>query len=112
SSPEATSRDGMRALPLTQEVIKAQGSMDADQGQTLAMALAETGQFAKAADLQHVLLANLENSGDAELVASLKDNLGWYDRDQACRQPRRDDDPIFFPVPKKPELPSPTSLQK
>ena len=86
--------------------------MDADQGQTLAMALAETGQFAKAAELQRLLLANLEKSQDSELVASLRDNLALYQRGQACRLPWRDDDPVFFPVPKRPELPSQTSMAK
>jgi tetratricopeptide (TPR) repeat protein len=112
ASPETSVRDAARALPLIQEVIKAQGSMDADQGQTLAMALAETGQFAKAAGLQRLLLTNLENSQDSELVTSLRDNLALYERGQACRLPWRDDDPIFFPVPKRPELPSQTSLAK
>ena len=61
---------------------------------------------------ERLLLANLENSQDSELVTSLRDNLALYQRGQACRLPWRDDDPVFFPVPKRPELPSQTSMAK
>jgi len=103
--PEETVRNGSRALLLIQQTIKAEKSVDVDQGQTMAMALAEMGQFAHAAEVQRLVIDNLEYSNDSHILLLLRDNLALYERGQACRVPWRDDDPIFFPVPKKPELP-------
>jgi tetratricopeptide (TPR) repeat protein len=100
ASPDNDVRDGRRALLLIQQAIRDRGSMDADQGQTLAMALAETGQFAKAAGLQRLIIQDLAESKEFDSLPTLRDNLTLYERGQPSRMPWRDDDPIFRPVPK------------
>jgi len=49
AAPDSSIRDGQRALELMQQVIKSEGSLDSEQAETAAMALAEAGQFEKAA---------------------------------------------------------------
>jgi tetratricopeptide (TPR) repeat protein len=100
ASPEKDVRDGSRSLLLIQQAVRARGAMDVNQGQTLAMALAEVGQFTRAAELQRSILQEVEQSKDLDLVPTLRENLALYERGQACRLPWRDDDPIFYPVPK------------
>ena len=62
------------------------------------MALAETGNFDKAAALQRTVIENLENEDPAR-VAILRETLALYEKQQPCRRPWRDDDPIFVPTP-------------
>ena len=100
ASPEKDVRDGSRSLLLIQQAVRVRGSMDVNQGQTLAMALAEMGQFTRAAELQRSIIQDVEQSKDSDLVPTLRENLALYERGQACRLPWRDDDPIFYPVPK------------
>lgn len=98
--PENDVRDGAQALLLIQQAVRGRGSMDVNQGQTLAMAFAELGKFTRAAELQRLIIQDLEQSKDLDSVPMLRDNLKLYERGQTCRVPWRDDDPIFYPVPK------------
>ena len=104
ASPDATIRDGSRALQLTQKLLENQSSIDLDRAVTLAMALAEVGEFRKAAQLQRNILAVVERAGRYDLVRLLRENLRLYENRQACRTPWPEDDPIFSPVQEKPEL--------
>jgi tetratricopeptide (TPR) repeat protein len=103
--PENHVRDGPRALRLIQELIRAQKSVDVDQGQTLAMALAEVGQFQEAVAVQRRIIGVLERENQPDLLPLLREDLALYGRGQPSRVPWRSGDPIFFPVPKKLELP-------
>ena len=64
------------------------------------MAFAEAGQSAKAAELQRLIIQDLQQCHEVESLPTLRDDLKLYERGQACRMPRQDDDPIFYPVPK------------
>ena len=104
ASPDSTIRDGSRALQLTQKLLENQSSVDFDHAATLAMALAEVGEFSKAVQLQRNMLAEVERAGRHDLARLLRENLRLYENHQACRTPWPEDDPIFSPVQEKPKL--------
>jgi hypothetical protein len=61
--------------------------------------LAELGRFTEAARVQAKLIAELEHSKREDLARLERTNLKLYESGQPCRQPWRDDDPIFSPRP-------------
>jgi tetratricopeptide (TPR) repeat protein len=90
AAPEASVRDGRRALALAEQVIKVDQSTDA--GETLGMALAEGGRFAEAAAVQRDLIAAARRAGREDLAARLRDNLRRYEARQPSRTPWRSED--------------------
>ena len=101
AAPDSSIRDGQRALELMQQVIKSEGSLDSEQAETAAMALAEAGQFEKAAGIQRSVIESVERESPGAKVDNLRETLAHYEHGEACRAPWRDDDPIFFPIPQK-----------
>jgi tetratricopeptide (TPR) repeat protein len=101
AAPDDSARDGQRALGLMQEIIKSKELLDSDQAETVAMALAETGQFEKAANIQRSVIETVEQESPGPQVDLLRETLAHYEHGEACRTPWRDDDPIFFPTPQK-----------
>ena len=99
--PEASIRDGQKALSLLQEVLKQQKSAEFEHIETLAMVYAELGHFDRAIQVQRMMIAEVTRGKRLELAKLLKDNLARYERGEACRRPWRDDDPVFYlaPVP-------------
>ena len=91
ASPDSTIRDGSRALQLTQKLLENQSSIDFDRAATLAMALAEVGEFSKAVQLQRNILAEVERTGRHDLARLLRENLRLYESRQACRTPWPED---------------------
>ena len=90
AAPDDRVRDGRRALALANDLLRTDQSTEL--GETLAMALAETGQFREAADLQRDLIAAARGSGRPDLASALEDNLRLYAGNRACRTPWRDED--------------------
>ncbi len=101
ASPDDTVRDGRLALEFVREVFNAQQDIAFEHVETLAMAFAEARQFEKAAQVQLEMIQEVSQGGRGDLAALLEDNLSRYQKGQACRQPWRDDDPVFSPVPGK-----------
>lgn len=101
AAPDSSIRDGQRALELMQQVIKSEGSLDSEQAETAAMALAEAGQFEKAAGIQRSVIESVEGESPGAKVDNLRETLAHYEHGETCRAPWRDDDPIFFPTPQK-----------
>jgi tetratricopeptide (TPR) repeat protein len=101
ASPDSSIRDGRRALTMIQKVVSDERSLDLEQGQTLAMALAAAGEFQKAAQLQSTMITQLERDRRPDLARLLRANLALYQNGKRCLTPWRDDDPIFSPVPGK-----------
>jgi len=97
--PDASVRDGPRALQLIQQVMKSQKSFDLEQGQTMAMALAATDHFQEAVQIQDYMVAELEHAQRFDLARLLRANLTLYEHHQLCLTPWTDDDPVFSPVP-------------
>ena len=97
--PDHKIRNGGRALQLLQPLFEGQGGLDLESVETLAMALAETGQFEQAVQVQRAMISDLEGNQRFDLVQLLAENLALYERGQPCRLPWREDDPVFSPVP-------------
>lgn len=97
AAPADGVRDGGRALSLAKDL--AAGARTLDVGETLAMALAESGDFGQAASIQRELIAAARSQGGRpELLERLARNLRLYEQRRPCRQPWVDE-PEFLAEP-------------
>jgi tetratricopeptide (TPR) repeat protein len=96
AAPDDTVRDGARAMALVHELMK--GNQTTVVGETMAMALAELGQFSDAVQVQKGVIAASQQAGAAQDVRWMTANLRLYERRQACRMPWPDDDPVHIPA--------------
>lgn len=85
ASRDAAVRDGQRARQMVDALV-AQGR-SLDLGETLAMALAELGEFPRAVAVQTDLLTAARSAGLPMVVARLSQNLARYERGTPCRVP-------------------------
>ena len=109
ASPDPKIRNGMKALQLLKGLFEGQGELELEYVETLAMALAETGQFERAAQMQRAMISDLQQNRRFDLARLLAENLALYQRRQPCRHPWRKDDPIFSPVASAMDLPGPSA---
>jgi tetratricopeptide (TPR) repeat protein len=98
ASPDPEVRDGQRALDLVQALAKHYKTTSV--AETMAMALAEVGRFAEAAEWQRLAMSVAVEAGYADAARRMAANLARYQRHEPCRTPWRDDDPEFRPGPK------------
>ncbi len=101
ASPDEGVRDGTRALELAEQMVKTRQNLDLDHVVTFAMALAEVGQFDRAAHGQSLIISQAKDAGQQDLVDLLDDDLALYQQGKPSRLPWKPDDPVFYPVPKK-----------
>jgi tetratricopeptide (TPR) repeat protein len=94
TSPDAGVRDGQKALDLAQELFKLPQHTTA-LGETIAMALAEYGDYAQAVSIQRDVIAAARRSGLTAQLPQMEQNLGLYERHQPCRTPWSDDDLVL-----------------
>jgi tetratricopeptide (TPR) repeat protein len=99
AAPDARVRDGRRAMTLMQELLKTQRTLELMQ--TMAMTLAELGQYDEAANWQREAIAAASQAGRRELSPRLQENLMLYESRQPCRTPWREDDAVFHSRPNK-----------
>ena len=85
AAPDATVRDGRRALAIVQELLK--GRPSTELGETLAMALAETGLFDQAVRIQRDVIAANEQAGVADAGQVMAANLELYKSGKPSRTP-------------------------
>ena len=90
AAPDARVRDGRRALALVEGLLKTQQTLEL--GETLAMSLAEVGQYGQAAIVQRDVIAATERAGLDQLSRHMGENLKLYERREPCRTPWRDDE--------------------
>jgi tetratricopeptide (TPR) repeat protein len=95
TAPNATVRDGPRALELARTLFET--SRDPDVGQTYAMALAETGDFKQAAGLQRETIIVSEHTVGESEKSFLQKNLARYEQRKPSREGWAADDPVFQP---------------
>ena len=88
AAPDARVRDGHRALAIVQELLK--GRQTIDLGETLAMALAEIGQFDQAVRVQRDVIQATERAGLPDAGGAMAANLALYQRRTPCRTPWTD----------------------
>ena len=97
AAPDDQVRDGRRAQTIVEGLIANQQALDL--GETLAMALAEQGQFADAVAIQRGVLDAARQAGFASEAAHMTANLQRYERRQPCREPWSKDDVVHSPGP-------------
>jgi tetratricopeptide (TPR) repeat protein len=97
AAPDDQVRDGQRAQAIVEHLAKT--SKTIDLGETLAMALAERGQFADAIAIQRQVMEASTRQGLDAVTRRIAANLLRYERRQACRMPWANDDPIHLPGP-------------
>ena len=103
ASPDAGVRNGPRAAALAQTVVATVKTTGA--AETMAMALAEVGQFAGAVEWQRLAIDVARDAGRSDLAQLMSANLASYQRGEPCRRPWRDDEPEYRPgLPVEPGL--------
>ncbi len=86
ASPDASVRDGERALRLAERLAAAQPSPETVEG--LAMALAELGRYDEAIRYQREIIGAAESQGQTlALLEYLRSNLRSYEQGKPCRAP-------------------------
>jgi tetratricopeptide (TPR) repeat protein len=97
TSPDDRVRDGRTAMALMQPLLKQQKTIGL--AETMAMTLAELGEFEEAVRWQRDAMTAAEQAGRSDLVQPMADNLNLYETRRPCRTPWRDEDPVFHPKP-------------
>jgi len=97
AAPDDQVRDGGRAKTIVEGLIAKQNTLDL--GETLAMALAELGQFADAVAIQRGVIDAARQAGFASEANRMAANLQRYERRQPCREPWSKDDVVHSPGP-------------
>jgi tetratricopeptide (TPR) repeat protein len=91
AAPDDRMRNAPRALTMARELLgERQRSLDdgVAVGETYAMALAESGQYAGAAAVQRDVRATVQQADNvATIVRRLTENLGLYEQGRPCRRP-------------------------
>lgn len=85
SAPDDRVRDGRRALEIVETLL--QGRASTELGETLAMALAELGQFDRAVRVQREVMAANERAGLPDEHHAMAANLARYEGRRPCRTP-------------------------
>jgi tetratricopeptide (TPR) repeat protein len=96
AAPDDRIRDGRQAQTIVEALLATQQTLDL--GETLAMALAEQGQFADAVAIQRGVLDAARQAGFKEAIR-MAANLQRYERRQPCREPWAKDDVVHSPGP-------------
>ena len=91
-------------IAITQELFK--GERTTALGETIAMALAEYGDYAQAIAIQRDVMAAAQKSRDDGSAPAHGANLTLYERHQPCRTPWTDDDLALATSPCRPTLAS------
>ena len=95
TSADERVRDAQRALDITQELFKSQHTTSL--GETIAMALAEYGDYAQAIAIQRDVVAAAMRSRLTSQLPRMRENLALYERHQPSRTPWSDDDLVLGP---------------
>lgn len=97
ASPDSSVRDGTRAMAIVEQLFK--GTKTTALGETLAMALAEVGEYEEAAKVQRGVLDAATRAGMAAEAREMTANLRRYEQRLPCRAPWADDSPVHSPGP-------------
>lgn len=84
AAPDAAVRNGRRAMSLVQQLL--QGRQSTELGETLAMALAEVGDFDSAVKVQRDVMQAVQQAGGTA-SAAMTANLKLYQEKKPCRTP-------------------------
>jgi len=94
AAPADEARQPERAAELLEPLVKS-GQPTLELAETAAMAMASLGRFDLAVNWQRRAIDLAYRANRAPAVAALRENLARYERGEPCREPWRDDDPLF-----------------
>jgi tetratricopeptide (TPR) repeat protein len=89
TAPDPAVRDGTLAVELALAAYEEGGTVD--EGETVAMAWAEAGDFEQALDWQRRMLARVGAGESLERVGQIRHRLALYESGQPCRAPWKED---------------------
>jgi tetratricopeptide (TPR) repeat protein len=92
AAPDDRVRDGAAAMRLMQTLLAHQ-PRSYQFAETMAMTVAELGQYGEAASWQHEAIAGAERAGRSDVARRMAEALSRYERRQPCRTPWHRDDP-------------------
>jgi tetratricopeptide (TPR) repeat protein len=95
TAPERGVRDSSRALGLSRALFRSTRAPDVLQ--THAMALAASGRFEEAVEMQRNAISAAQSTGASRSERFLAENLARYQRHLPAQQGWSDDDPVFSP---------------
>jgi tetratricopeptide (TPR) repeat protein len=95
AAPDDRVRDGRRAMAIAKVLLSWQ-PRNIELAETMAMTLAEAGQYADAVTWQRGAIEAAEQAGRRDLAERLGDNLKLYEAHRPSRTPWRADEPIEF----------------
>jgi cytochrome c-type biogenesis protein CcmH/NrfG len=96
AAPDDRVRDGHRALMIADELFKT--NKTTALGETMAMALAETGDFGQAVGIQREIIQAAQKAGLGADVRRMTGNLALYERQRPCRTPWADNESLAAPL--------------
>jgi tetratricopeptide (TPR) repeat protein len=103
TAPDASVRDGQRAKAIVEKLLE--GQKTTDLGETMAMTLAELGEYSRAAAIQRDIMTAARKAGFHDAVQRMSENLRLYERRQPNRTPWRSDEvAIILPAPSSADL--------
>ena len=85
AAPDDGARDGQRAMALAAPLLRAPPNPTLDE--TVAMALAEAGRYAEAAERQRRAIAGVEQAGRPDLARNMQGALALYEQGRPSRSP-------------------------
>lgn len=94
AAPDDRVRNAKQALAIIDRDFK--GQRTTEIGETLAMALADAGDFDQAVGIQQAIMASASSSGLMPVVARMAANLRLYQQHQPCRRPWPNDQPVVL----------------
>jgi tetratricopeptide (TPR) repeat protein len=97
TAADAHVRDPQRATTIVQGLFEKDKSTSV--GETMAMTLAELGEYEQAAGIQRGVLAAAKRTRMDAAVPRLEANLRLYEQGHPCRTAWRNDEPVFLPMP-------------
>jgi tetratricopeptide (TPR) repeat protein len=103
TSPDDHVRDAKRAIEITQQLYK--GQRTTALGETIAMALAESGDYIQAVAIQRDVMAAAQRASLTAQMPRMQQNLALYEHHQPCRTPWSDDE-LVLGVSPSPAAPS------
>jgi tetratricopeptide (TPR) repeat protein len=95
SAPDASVRDGRRAMAIVQQIAATNNTTEV--GETMAMAAAELGDFTQAVTIQGQVLHAAQSAGQYQDVNRITANLRLYQKGQPVRVPWPADHPVHQP---------------
>jgi tetratricopeptide (TPR) repeat protein len=95
AAPDDRVRDGRRAIAIAQVLLR-RLPRNIELAETMAMTLAEVGQYTEAVTWQRRAIDAAEQAGRRDLAERLADNLKLYETHRPSRTPWRADEPIEF----------------